>query len=50
MNEVRKIDKNFQTLKLQEEIEFDLNKQKAVIKRGHLPNYLVKFKKEAAEE
>ena len=50
MRDVRIVDKKFQTQKLQEEIEQDLKKQRDIVKRGHLPNYLVKYKKDAEQE
>lgn len=50
MRDVKIIDKKFQTQKLQEEIEEDLKRQRSGLKTGVLPNYLVKFKKEAEME
>lgn len=47
MRDVKIVDKKFQTQKLQEEIDEDLKQQRLALKQGHLPNYLVKFKKEA---
>ena len=50
MREVKVIDKKYQTQKLTEEIDEDIKKKKAELKKGHLPNYLVKFKKQAEIE
>ena len=50
MRDVKIIDKKFQTQKLQEEIEEDLKKQRKTLRTGTMPNYLIKFKKEAEAE
>ena len=41
MRVVKKIDKQYRTAKLHQDIEEDLLQQKAAVKRGVLPNYLV---------
>lgn len=50
MRVVKKIDKQYRTAKLKQDIEEDVQKQKAALKRGILPNYLVQFKQQAEEE